>query len=258
MRFHPVLSIFFGFVAIFIAVIILEGTLGSFSNSSPKETIFLIVSNLILIAGGFIATYFAKERKIRYGVYVGVMFAAVIAILAIGRISLGYNRFVMAVFLLSLFSLMTGFGGFLEKMTEKNYRESFKIKLWNNGFNPILAIIIGLIVAEVCADLLELITGTMSYTTISIIVFVIGVTSLIIGGFVTTFLVKKKKIHYSIYVGVIAITFSLLKFYTEMRHGLIIHESYYIRAGSYIIYLLSAGVGGYLGIIVSKRLKQKH
>ena len=68
MRFHPVVSIFFGLVAIFIAVIILEGTLGSFSNSSPKETIFLIVSNLILIAGGFIATYFAKERKIRYGV----------------------------------------------------------------------------------------------------------------------------------------------------------------------------------------------
>lgn len=33
----------------------------------------------------------------------------------------------------------------------------------------------------------------------------------------------------------IAITFSLLKLYTEMVHGLIIHESYYIRVGSYYI-----------------------
>jgi len=41
-----------------------------------------------------------------------------------------------------------------------------------------------------------------------------------------------------------------------LTHGLNIHESYYIRVGAAAGYLLSAGVGGYLRIIVAKHLKQ--
>ena len=88
--------------------------------------------------------------------------------------------------------------------------------------------------------------------------FIIGIISIFIGGFTTTFLVKKKKVLYGFFVGIIVIVLGLLKLYAEVIHGSIIPESfYYIRIGSFAAYLLFAGIGGFIGIILSKRLKEK-
>jgi hypothetical protein len=53
------------------------------------------------------------------------------------------------------------------------------------------------------------------------------------------------------------ILIAILKLYAEIVSGLVINESYYVRVGSYVGYFIFAGLGGYLGIIVSERLDKK-
>ena len=119
--------------------------------------------------------------------------------------NLGSNGILMAITDIILISLTTGFGGFLAKLSEKNYRDSFKTRNFTNGFNPIFAVIIGFVVATISAELLEIIFGINSVTiAYGATGFVIGMISLFIGGFVTTFLVSDKKIQYGIFVGIIA------------------------------------------------------
>lgn len=250
MRFHPVISIFLGIIAIFV----LAGISGSkfFTSTSVLWDIFFTLIVLIFIAGGFIATYFTKDMRIRYGFYVGIILSVLaVTIGVIGRNLIGYKGTALAVSMFLGISLITGIGGFIGKMTDKSNRQSFKTKLFNNGFSPISAIIAGIIIAYVCAGLLDFVTGIKSsFTTYGVIDFVVGAISIAIGAIVTTFLAKEQKIQYGIYSGIIVIIISIL------THGLNIHESYYIRVGAAAGYLLSAGVGGYLGIIVAKHLKQ--
>lgn len=123
----------------------------------------------------------------------------------------------------------------------------------------IFAVIVGVIVAEVCGGILELILGVHTISiTYGATDFLIGIMALFIGGFVSTFLVKEKKIRYGIFVGIIVILIGILKLYIEMVNGLMIPGSfYYVRIGEFVSYLLFAGIGGYFGIIISKRLKEK-
>jgi hypothetical protein len=257
MRFHPVISIFLGAVAIIVLFLILVGIQGvpNFNNEVFFD-IFFITIIFILLVGGFIATYFAMDMKIRYGIYLGLILAS---LETIGQSSLvGYKGIAIAILIFVLFSLVTGIGGFIAKMTEKNNRQLFKSKHLSDGFSPIIAVVVGFVVATICVDLLELIIGiNHSSTTYGFIDFVIGAISLLIGGFVTLFLVKEKKIQYGFYVGIIVILIAILKLYAEIVSGLVINESYYVRVGSYVGYFIFAGLGGYLGIIVSERLDKK-
>jgi MFS family permease len=260
MRFNPILSIILGAFVIIVALLSLVGILGAPNlNNNFIGSIFFVTVTLILVLGGFIATYFAKESenkiwygyKIRYAIYLGIILAAIETI-AIGHTLIGYQGIGIATGFFVIFSLITGFGGFIAKMTEKNNRQQFKSKLINNEFKSIIAVVVGFVVASACAALLELILGINSATTTyGIIDFVIGAISLIIGGFVTLFLVKEKKIQYGFYVGIIAILVGILKLYAEIVSGLVINESYYIRVGVYVGYFLFAGLGGYLGILLA-------
>ena len=262
MRYNPILSIILGAVVVVVLFLIVTVTL---VEPNPNNKVILgitfVIYTLILILGGFIATYFAKEEnkiwygyKIRYAIYLGLIFAVVGISAEIGRNIVGYKGIGIAIGFFVLFSLVTGIGGFIAKMTDKNNRKLFKSKHFTNGFNPIIAVIVGFIVATVCAALLELISGINSATiTYGIIDFVIGTISILIGGFVTLFLVKEKKIKYGFYVGIIVIITGILKLYAEIVSGSVINESYYyVRAGSYVGYFLFAGLGGYLEIILAK------
>jgi hypothetical protein len=253
MKYHPVISIILGAFAIFVFILILARTLGEPNiNIGIMGDISLVTATLILFVGGFIATYFTKDMKIRYGIYLGLILASLVTIGEIGRNLVGYKGIGIAITLFVIFPLFTGIGGFIARMTEKNNRQLFKSKHLTNGFSPIIAVMVGFIVATVCAVLLELIAGINSAsTTYGVFDFVIGAISLLIGGFVTLFLVKEKKIQYGFYVCIIVIITSILKLYTEIVQGIVIHESYYVRTCSYLGYFLFAGLGGYLGIIVT-------
>ena len=204
MRYNPVISIVLGAVAIIVLILILVGILGAPNiYNTIMQGVFFITLTLILIVGGFIATYFAKDMKIRYSIYLGLIFALININLVIGRDIGGYNGIFIAIGIFILFSLITGIGGFIAKMTDKNSRQLFKSKHLNRRLSPILAIAVGLVVTYIIAILLELITGTYQthITSFGIVNFIIGATTVLIGAFVTTFLNKEKKIQYGIYLG---------------------------------------------------------
>ncbi len=258
MRYNPIISIFLGAVAIIVSVLILAGIqVSSNLNNKVMMDIFFIIVTLMLLVGGFIATYFARDMKIRYSIYLGLILAF---LETVGNGALvGYKGIGIAILIFVLFILITGVGGFIAKMTVKNNRQSFKSKHLTNGFNPIIAIAVGFIVATVCADLLDLISGINSVaTTFGVIDFVIGSISLLIGGFVTLFIVKEKKIQYGFYVAIIAIIISILKLYIDILQGITIHRSYVVVLGAFVGYLLFVGIGSYLGIIVAKHLNKEN
>jgi hypothetical protein len=248
MKFHPVISIILGIIVLFVALISMVVILGPVI---ARNTLGIIIFSLILIGAGFIATYFTKEKKIRYSLYEGIIIAALAAALAVIR----HNDIITVISEFIVYPLTMGIGGFLGKITDKNYRKRFEKgskKGFNKGFNPILTIIAGIFIALVFSAFLELITGIYKYNfnvkSFDLHFFVVGAISFVIGGFIATFFAKEKKIQYGIYLGIILIMFSLVIHGTN-------NESYYIIIGKIAVYLLSAGFGGYIGVIVNKHLK---
>ena len=66
MRFHHVVSIIFGFIVFAILSLI------AFFVFGLKTEIGNFLSFLSIFIAGFVATFFAKDRKIRYGIYEGI------------------------------------------------------------------------------------------------------------------------------------------------------------------------------------------
>ncbi len=265
MRFNPILSIILGAFLIIVAFVTLAGFLGAPNLNNKLITgIFLILAMLILLMGGFVATHFAKEYenkiyygyKIRYAIYLGLILASLETIGTAHNLA-GYKGIGTTIAYFILFPLITGIGGFIAKMTEKNNRQLFKSKHLTNGLSPIIAVIVGFVVATLCADLLLLIIGINPISTsYGIINFVVDATSILIGGFVTLFLVKEKKIQYGIYVALIVIIIKLFKLYTQFVQGIGINLSYIFLLGSVVGYLLFVIIGSYIGIKVAKHFKR--
>ena len=71
-KFHPIISILLGILSFFVfTTFIVIISLFAF-----KSTWFMPILLFIGIPlGGFIATYFAKDKKIRYGLYEGLLLA---------------------------------------------------------------------------------------------------------------------------------------------------------------------------------------
>ena len=128
-------------------------------------------------------------------------------------------------------------------------------------FHPIIAIITGLFVTYICIGFLALITGIVTSIDISaripfgITNVVIGITSFLIGGFVSTFLASKKKIKYGIYIWIIFMIINILgELYFKIR-GLHPNQNYLIIIGTSIGYLLTVTIGSYLGKAADEHLK---
>jgi hypothetical protein len=84
MRLHPVVSITLGFIVsyivfYFVTDLTLLGALGV--SSSVLEVIWTVESLASATIGGFLATYFAKENKILYGICVGICWMVFFSIL---------------------------------------------------------------------------------------------------------------------------------------------------------------------------------
>ncbi len=256
MKLNPVLSVFLGLIAIIVGIIVIEIIFGSGITSiiSITGAVLFTIIILIILAGGFLATYLTKEKKIRYGASVGII-AALFLISGMARHLVSYDGIALAVLILVFFTVITSLGGFIAKMTNSDYRQSTISKHMKNGFSPELAIIIGIIVTLICSGLLNLVTGVFSSFTTSfgITNYVIGAFSLAIGGLVTTFSLREKKLQYGVYEGVIVIIIILL---IQLRQGTL-HENYYVLIGTTAFYLLAAAIGSYLGKLVDKRLKRE-
>ena len=120
MKFHPIISIILGITA---AVSIFGISMLIFGETSWIPGAVFIFA---FILGGFIATYFTKIKRTRYGIYVGIIFAAMLFILGMG--SYTESDISWAIFMPVLFSVLTGIGGFLGKIIDKNRGPNFKIE----------------------------------------------------------------------------------------------------------------------------------
>lgn len=250
MRFHPVVSIILGAIISFILYLIaisvfgVIGWIGGFQaiqGASWFGTFLLIISYTL---GGFIATYFAKEKKIQYALYEGIFILFIFSILTVPNSHLD-----AATLLLSLFSygilllLLAVTGGMFGQMTDEKF----------NGFNSLLAVIAGSITGYSCVVLLTLFTGHApdSYS-LGAIEIIVGVISFVIGGFLSVFLAKEKKIQIGIYTGLTILAIILI---IDLIQMLTNHWLFYIHIIIYVGYVISAAIGGYMAISLAKHLK---
>ncbi|OEC84287.1 MULTISPECIES: hypothetical protein [Methanobacterium] len=181
----------------------------------------------LFILGGGIATWFAAGKKIRYSIYYGLILAVITLVLG------DYRVLIFA-------PIFAGIGGFLGKMADKDSRQTF------NGYHPVIAIIVGIIVMYIYNVFLGSVTGAYDLSSSGLIGFVIGAITLAVGGFTTTFLSKEKKIQYGIYGGLIVVIISLLaKLYAEMTRTVNMPENYLILIGTIAGYLLAAALGSF-------------
>lgn len=80
--------------------------------------------------------------------------------------------------------------------------------------------------------------------------FVIGIVSFVIGGFLSTYLAKEKKLRYGIYTGIIIIILGLLG-----QQPSLIYKLPVIHGVAIAIYVISAVIGSYMAILVAKYQK---
>ena len=251
MKFHPVISIILGIIV----TITLFGILLPAFKAGTLDSV--VVFLIICVFSGFVATYFAKEKKMRYGIYEGI----IITIFLICSVLATQRPSIILIGLIFMW-IFPAIGGFLGKMTDENNRKKIKTKYLNNGLSSITAIITGIIITYVCSALLQLITGTyidinnVSTAHFGLANFIVGATAIAIGAFITIYLAKEKKIKYGIYEGIIFIILSkLTKSLLEMAYGVNKPEDYYILLGTVIGYLLASIIGSYLGTMLDKHLK---
>jgi hypothetical protein len=251
MRFHPIVSIIFGVIVSFVLYLIAISVFGvigwicafqAIQGASWFGTFLLIISYAL---GGFIATYFAKKRKIQYALYEGILLLIIFSILTVPNSSLDVTK------LLVLFSyggilliLLAVTGGMFGQIINEQF----------NGFSPILAVIAGSIIGYSCLVLLTLFTGYAPDSfSLGAINIAVGVISFVIGGFLSAFLAKEKKIQIGIYTGLTILAIILI---IDLIQMLTNHWPVYFHVIGFLGYAISAVIGSYMAIIVAKHLNK--
>ena len=110
-RFHPVISIILGFI---VYEVIYLTSIQGFGLYSGIGTVQFYVA---LMLGGFIATYFSKEKKVQYGIYEGILI-----MIAIVAATLGFGETLNIQLSIIFFTVFasTFFGGAIAKRITRN------------------------------------------------------------------------------------------------------------------------------------------
>lgn len=232
-RFHPVISIVLGFLGFIFPVIFLFWLFGAK---------YLIIEYLMsFMISGFLATYFTRERKIRYALYESIVVSMFFLIIGY------YDSLIVAFLFIPL-------GGLLGKIADKK-------SSWDYSFNPVISIILGLIITFLCNGNLNYITGLYQYpvNSVSLSGIAIAAIALVPGGFVSTFLAREKKIQYGIYFAIvfIIVAISLAHIFNSAIKATSLNDLIIWGVAINAVYLAAALAGGYLGIITAERLKVK-
>lgn len=232
MKFHPVLSIFLGVIASLALYLIILPLI-----AYDLVDAFIVIFSYMI--GGFIAVFYAREKKIQYALYEGILTMLIIVLLILissSHASIIFNYSVLII-------LLAIFGGMIGLMIDKNY----------NGFSSLLAIIGGSVIGYSCMILLNLKIGynlDPNYS-LQVIAFVIGIVSFVIGGFLSSFLAKEKKLQYGIYTGIIITILGLSGLQPSLIYKLPI-----IHGGAIAIYIIFTVIGSYLAMMAAKYQKQ--
>ena len=128
MRLHPVVSITLGFIVscivfYFVSDLTLFGALGV--SSSVLELIWTVESLASAAIGGFLATHFAKENKILYGICVSICWMVFFSILP-ALIFLGppesLSVLIIPVLMYTGFIIASTIGGYLAILIDKRQK----------------------------------------------------------------------------------------------------------------------------------------
>jgi hypothetical protein len=251
--FHPVISIILGVIVSFVLYLIVlsvfgvMGWVGGFQaiqGASWVGTFLLIISYII---GGFIATYFAKKKKIQYALYEGTVILLIFSTLTVPSLSLDTtNLQLLLIFSYGVLLLLLAVTGGMFGQMIKN--EKF------DGFSPVLSVMAGSIIGYSFIVLLTLLTGhdPDSYS-LGVFEIAVGVASFLIGGLISIFLAKEKKIQIGIYTGFGILTIMILIGLVQM---LIYHWLFFIHLIGFAVYVISAVIGAYIGIKIVKYQKR--
>ena len=231
MRFHPVVSIILGFVVLIILDLIVFLWLNIDSIAG------FIIYFLSFIIGGFLAMYFAREKKIRY-----ILYSLIPVIIVLFFLNQFFSGLVAVIFM--------SIGGLLGKITYKDIRDI--------RFNT-RAIIIGIVATYIIYFLVGLISFLVIHPTgqndVFLLTFVL-IGSSVIGGFIATFIPNEKNITNGILVGIGLLIIALtITFVGDIVLSIIGQPNILIRFNfiSHFGSILTATIGGYLAIKASER-----
>jgi len=256
MKFHPTLSIFLGFLFILFGMAI---ALEIF-RSNPFTVFTAPIYFIIIILGGFIASYLSNKKRILYGSYLGIVTDVFLLLFMFAgplpnSIYNGYLIFLGVVSIAIITLLFTSIGGLIAVLINDNDRKLFKVKYWKNGIDVFPAIIIGIITTFIIYSGLIFASNNSSQTAINYTILTIGVIAYFIGGLVTILLANDRKIKYGLITGIITFMIGgLLKLYAIMSGFPILNESYLFMVIFSILYIISAAFGGYIAIIMYKNI----
>lgn len=168
MRLKPVRSIFLGLLVFFVVFLISE---------SLHRFILLFLSFFL---GGFIVMYFAREKKLQYLFYEGIL----VLIFSTIMYRLSVNGFIYSILFVLIFTLLGGIiGKFADQAVEKK----------SLNFHPVISIALGVIISFIIFDFVfSLIPIGVSDSIFQQISTIESMGSLVIGGFIATYFAKKK------------------------------------------------------------------
>lgn len=245
MKFHPVVSIIMGVIVSFVLYLIALSVFGVNGWTDPFQAIqgaswlgtFLLIISYAL--GGLISTYFAENKKIQYALYEGIFILLIFSILSVPNSSLDATTLLSSLFGYGiLLILLTVMGGLIGQMINEKFNE----------FSPLLAVIAGSITGYSFVVLLTLLTGQAPDShSVGVVNIVVGVISFIVGGFLSVFLAKEKKIQNGLYTGLTILAIILVIGLVQMLTN---HLPVYIHLITFVGYVISAIIGAYLGKIV--------
>lgn len=242
MRFHPVVSVILGFIISYIlgkTSILLSGI----SHS------FYLLGDVGFFFGGFVATYFAKEADLKHGIYVGILLVIYYILVNIFSASVLYSVLINTIILILILTFLGGYFG--KRGADGSLR----------SFHPLAALIIGFIFTFVVLifviAILDFLLPTVPDSTFNLIMTVALMGMLIIGGFVTTYISRDKKLRFGIYLGVLAALTTLI------WNFLILGQLSPPDSPLNIIlttagYLLTPTIGSYIGIKIEKQKEISH
>lgn len=115
MKFHPVISIILGFI---VYEIVYQIAVHAFGIGLGIGTILFYFA---LILGGFVATYFAEQKKIKYGIYEGIRIA--IAVL-VATLSFSESISARIILLIVTIIVFAWFGGAVAKRLTRNSQKN--------------------------------------------------------------------------------------------------------------------------------------
>lgn len=129
MKFHPIIAIITGFFVTVICLGFLELATGIVTSINISARIPFGVKNVVVgvasfLIGGFVSTFFASKKKIRYGIYVWIIFIIISILTALYVKMIGIQpNYYNAIGTSVVYLLAVTTGSYLGKVVDEHLKQ---------------------------------------------------------------------------------------------------------------------------------------